>query len=224
MQRTLLELGFLPVAYVPAMVFHEVERLDVVRMARLLTPAAPIPDTLTARTREVAEVVLRGFHNREVLPRIAQAVREVPLFKGLADEQVHRLASACGVTTFEPEEVIFREGQPHPQLYVVLNGEAAITVADGPTPVGVVTTGECLGELALLAGAEHSATATARTHMEVAVLRYDDLVDLVRRRPDIGLLLYKNLATDVGKKLQRLDRLLGQRALEESVDQSSSRE
>ena len=38
MQRTLLEVGFLPVAYVPAMVFHDVERLDIVRMARLFEP------------------------------------------------------------------------------------------------------------------------------------------------------------------------------------------
>ena len=38
MQRTLVELGFLPVAYLPALVFHEVERLDVVKMVRLLDP------------------------------------------------------------------------------------------------------------------------------------------------------------------------------------------
>ena len=37
-QRTLLELGFLPVSYFPAKVFHEVERLDIVRMVRLLIP------------------------------------------------------------------------------------------------------------------------------------------------------------------------------------------
>ena len=35
MQRTLLELNFLSAAYVPAMVFHEVECLDIFRMFRL---------------------------------------------------------------------------------------------------------------------------------------------------------------------------------------------
>ena len=38
MQRTLVEIGFLPAAYVPALVFHEVERLDTIKMVRLLTP------------------------------------------------------------------------------------------------------------------------------------------------------------------------------------------
>ena len=35
MQRTLLELGFLPAAYIPAMSFHRVERIDGIRMVRL---------------------------------------------------------------------------------------------------------------------------------------------------------------------------------------------
>ena len=47
MQRTLIELGFLPVAYLPALVFHEVERLDVVKMVRLLTPPEVRTDGLT---------------------------------------------------------------------------------------------------------------------------------------------------------------------------------
>jgi hypothetical protein len=50
MQRTLLELGFLPAAYVPAMVFSEVERLDIVKMVRLLVPP-PLPAARAERAR-----------------------------------------------------------------------------------------------------------------------------------------------------------------------------
>ena len=38
MQRTFLEMGFLPCAYVPAMAFTDVERVDALKMARLATP------------------------------------------------------------------------------------------------------------------------------------------------------------------------------------------
>ena len=38
MQRTLIEMGFVPAAYVPAMAFHNVERIDVVRMMKLVCP------------------------------------------------------------------------------------------------------------------------------------------------------------------------------------------
>jgi hypothetical protein len=43
MQRTLIELGFLPVAYLPALVFHDVERLDVVSAKALGVAATPPP-------------------------------------------------------------------------------------------------------------------------------------------------------------------------------------
>src|ERR1019366_787121 len=109
MQRTLIELGFLPVAYLPALVFHEVERLDVIKMVRLLTPPHVRTDGLTPSCAAMAELVLRLFRNRTVLPRIAKAVHALPLFAGLSAEQIARLAGACGVTAFEPGEIVFRE-------------------------------------------------------------------------------------------------------------------
>src|SRR5262249_48895512 len=56
LQRTLLELGFLPAAYVPALVFHEVERLDVVKMVRLDSPPGRCPGVLGPRAQAVADV------------------------------------------------------------------------------------------------------------------------------------------------------------------------
>jgi CRP/FNR family transcriptional regulator len=153
----------------------------------------------------MAELVLRLFRNRTVLPRIAQAVHDLPLFAGLNDELVTRLAGVCGVTRFEPGEQVFREGEAGDRMYVVLQGEVAITVAGSAEDVGVVRGGECLGEMSLLSAAPHSATATARTPVEAAVLGHQDLAELIRLRPDIGLHIYRNLAAGLGDKLRRLD-------------------
>jgi GNAT superfamily N-acetyltransferase len=203
MQRTLLELNFLPAAYVPALVFHEVERLDVVKMVRLLVPPEVPTEALTPRVRAVADVVLRQFKGRSVLPRIAAAVHGLPLFRGLNAEQVGRLAGVCTASTFEAGEVIFRQGQPSQEMYVVLGGEVAIALDGSAAPVGVVRAGECLGELSLLSAAPHSATATARTRTELAALGHRDLAELIRLRPDIGLHIYKTLAVGMGEKLKR---------------------
>jgi CRP-like cAMP-binding protein len=53
--------------------------------------------------------------------------------------------------------------------------------------------------------APHSATATARTQVEAAVLSHHDLAEFIRLRPDIGFHIYKNLAVGMGDKLKRLD-------------------
>jgi hypothetical protein len=205
MQRTLLELGFLPVAYLPALVFHEVERLDVVKMASLASAAEVDTSGLTPRCRELAELVLRRFRSRSILPRVASVVLSLPLFKGLDAGQVARVAGAFNVSQFASGELVFREGQADNQLHIVLEGEVTIGVGGSAEPVGVVRCGECLGEMSLLTSPMHSASATARTPVETAVIEHKDLIELVRLRPDIGLILYRNLAVGVGEKLKRLN-------------------
>jgi hypothetical protein len=205
MQRTLLELGFLPVAYIPAFAFDEVDRLDVVKM--FLLPASPEVniEALAPRYRTLADLVLRRFRTRSVLPRVAAAVHRLPLFAGLIAEQVTRLAGVCGTASFEPGTTIFREGETDHRMHVVLQGAVEIAVADSNTSVGMVHDGECLGEISLLTGAPHSASATARTYVETAVLDHADLAELIRLRPDIGLHIYRNLAVGAGEKLKRMD-------------------
>lgn len=205
MQRTLLELGYLPVAYLPAMTFRRVERLDVVRMVRLLCPVEPGPMDLLPPTREMADLVLRTFTRRQVVPRIAAALKDVELLAGLTEEQGRRLASACGHATFEAGEEIFREGKPRAALYLVLDGEVAIRVTGRDRPVGRVRAGECLGEGVLLEDCRHTATAVALGPVEAGVLPRNELLELLRRRPDLGVLVYRNLARGLEEKLLRTD-------------------
>ena len=202
MQRTLVEIGFLPAAYVPALVFHEVERLDALKMVRLLTPLEADTAQLTPRAKIIADTVLRLFKSREVLPRIAEVAQAMPLFAGLNGEQIKRLAGVCTVSSFRPGEIIFREGGLSDRLYVVLDGKVDIGIERLGGLVGFVTSGECLGELSLLSTAPHSATATAQTSVETAVLERKDLAELIRLRPDIGMQIYKNLAIGLGRKTQ----------------------
>lgn len=205
MQRTLVEIGFLPAAYVPALVFHEVERLDVLKMVRLLAPLEVDTTQLSERATKIAEIVLRLFQSHDIAPRIAEAVRDLPLFRGLTREQVKRLASICAVCYFAPREIIFRERSASDRLYIVLDGEVDIAVGNLGDPVGFVGAGECLGDLALISAAPHSATATALTRVEAAVIERAALDELIRLRPDISVQIYRNLALGLGEKLKRAD-------------------
>src|SRR5262249_20538200 len=157
---------------------------------------------VSPKTREIADIVLRLFAGRSVLPRIARAVQSLDLFAGLDEEQVRRLAGVCRLAVFAPGQVIFQQDTPGGEMHILLEGEAAVARLGSSATVGVVNAGECLGELSLLTGADHSATATARTAVETAVLSRPELAELVRLRPDIGLLIYRNLAVGVGQKLR----------------------
>lgn len=205
MQRTLLELGYVPAAYVPALAFHQVERLDVVKMARLLIPLSSDPMCLVPPVEELADLILRGFKRQEMLPRIGELLDRINLFSGLTEEQVQRLAGACGHASFKVGQQIFAQESDCGETYIILDGEVAIEVDGCSHPVGIVGPGECLGEVALLTGNPHSATASAVRPVQAAVVERTALIELVRQRPDIGVVLYRNLARGLGEKLRRSD-------------------
>jgi CRP-like cAMP-binding protein len=134
---------------------------------------------------------------------MAQAIKEVPLFRGMNTEQATRLAGVCSVKTIRAGERLFAKHDPADRLYLVLQGQVVISGGPSPAIIGTIHTGETCGEVSLLSARAHSATATAQDHLEVAELLQRDLEELIRRRPDIGVIIYRNLAVGLGDKLLR---------------------
>lgn len=205
MQRTLYELGFLPTAYIPALAFHRVERLDILKMARLFVPFSRDGVELAPATEHIAELVLQRFEQGEVLPRLRRTVGSLELLDGLTEEQLGRFASACSLARFDAGEVLFDAGTPSDQIFVLLDGSVAVDRPDDQQLLGTVTAGEALGEIAVLTNTPHSARARAREGVVAGVLPRPILNELVRQRPDIGVTLFRNLARGLGGKLRRLD-------------------
>ena len=205
MQRTMLELGFLPVGYVPANVFHEVERLDAIKMSRLFVPCDMGELQFCDAARPVAEVVIQSFASKGVLPRLAATSRRAPLFAGLSDEQRQRLLGICEARNYQPSEPIFRQGERDGTMHLILIGEVEL-LGNGTRLIGRVSTGQCVGETSMLyppnSTPAHSVNAVARTSVETAAFSDRDFRELVRRRPDIGVVIYRNLAADISAKLK----------------------
>ncbi|MDX1577092.1 MAG: GNAT family N-acetyltransferase [Gemmatimonadota bacterium] len=203
MQRTLLEIGYRPACYLPAHAFHRVERRDVVKMWRLFEAPLPCPPDLPTRASELVDMVLASFRRQRAQPRIREAMERMRLFSGLTEDQAAWLGALIDYRRVDEGEELFRRGQPSDEMYLIVDGEVSIETE--AAVLGTVGPGECVGEVALLAGGGHSATAVARRELEAGVLTRVELIELVRRRPDIGVVLYRNLAAELGDKLRRTD-------------------
>ncbi len=204
MQRTLLDLGFSPAAYVPALAFHDVERLDLIRMVRLFIPLEEEAEFVSP-TKEVAELVMGSFRRNEVEPRVTEVLDQIELFEGLEDPDVLEIAALFHVEEYPAGTEIFNAGDPSNEMWIVLSGQVRIEVP-GFRRVGWVAAGECLGETALLTRTTHSAAAVAETPIQVASVEADALEAFVRRRPSTGVVIYRNLAVGLGSKLRRTGR------------------
>lgn len=203
MQRTLERLGFFPSAYCPAMVFEGVERLDVVRMAKLAAAHAREDLPLTGAAAAVRDVVERSLEDRRDGAVVTAAAGAAALFAGLPGGEVHHLARAGALRRFTAGEVLLRQGEPGDRMLVVAAGRLEARV--GGRAVGRIGPGETAGEMALVDEDPRSADVVALEDGLAAWFRRDELLRLMERRPRLGAAVMRNLASGLAGKLRRLD-------------------
>lgn len=90
------------------------------------------------------------------------------------------------VEEFEPGDVIFVEGDPSREVYVVKSGnvEVLTTRPDGvPEVIATLGPGEYFGEIALLGRAPRNATVRAASPLEVFVMSPNHFVSLYTAMP-----------------------------------------
>jgi CRP-like cAMP-binding protein len=100
-------------------------------------------------------------------------------------------------TPFKAGDIVFKEGEPGDQMYVVLEGEVDIVVND--KVVETVGVDNFLGEMALIEERPRSATAVAKTDCKLAAINQNRFKFLVQQTPYFALRLMQGMA----KRLRR---------------------
>lgn len=114
-------------------------------------------------------------------------------FPRLSEAQIEALAAHGYQRGTQPGEVLFREGDPSCDFFVVLAGKVAIVAGYGADErvISVHGPGRFLGELNLLTGETVFVTAVVREPGEVLVVPVERLRRLVTRDPVLGDLILR---------------------------------
>ena len=121
-----------------------------------------------------------------------EAVHQIPLFAGLAPEQVEEVATRFKERRFAAGETVIREGSGGAAFFLIDSGEAVVSVRGeerarfGP--------GDAFGELAMIDEGARSATVTAASDLVCWGLTYWDFRPLVEQNGAIGWNLLQTLA------------------------------
>jgi CRP/FNR family cyclic AMP-dependent transcriptional regulator len=139
-----------------------------------------------------------------------ESLRSCVLFAKADADAVRTVAQGMRRRRYRRNEVIFHQSDPGETLHIVAAGAVKITL---PSPEGeeaIIATlrrGDFFGELALLDGAPHSATATALEPTETLTLPRETLRGLMRRDEELRDALLGALAAEIRRLTAHVEEL-----------------
>ncbi|MBT8494356.1 MAG: cyclic nucleotide-binding domain-containing protein, partial [Deltaproteobacteria bacterium] len=145
---------------------------------------------------------------RLAIPETARIVSELPLFRGLGEDDLDELASITKEDVFESGAELMREGEEGDCAFVIARGAVQVVKGDGKDEeiLDVVGGGEIVGEMALLTGATRVATVRAATVVVVGRVSRDDLLRVVSERAGLRERVWQSFAAHNLDNFCRTDR------------------
>ncbi|HMA34727.1 MAG TPA: cyclic nucleotide-binding domain-containing protein [Chloroflexia bacterium] len=131
----------------------------------------------------------------------------VPVFSDLSPAQLARLSQLVAPRTFAEGAVIIREGETDAALYMIVQGQVAVTKR---TPTGAafelarLAAPEIVGDMALLDGQSRSATVTALEPTECLVLDRPAFLATLHAEPALAIAMLPTLSQRIRLLEQRL--------------------
>jgi hypothetical protein len=200
--KTAEQLGFVPVAYLPAFYGYNNSYSDLVKMVKLNMPYALDGMEITSHARALAEIIDRNFEDQKMGVAIINLLRTLPIFDGLGDGELRKIARLFTQKLFRAGEQLFKRGDSGDSAYVVMRGQIDIQLEENGKPIASLTSGKIFGELAVLDGAPRNAFAVAAQPSILLVVQRNALNELVHREPHLGMVVMRNIAMDLSNKLR----------------------
>jgi CRP/FNR family cyclic AMP-dependent transcriptional regulator len=107
-----------------------------------------------------------------------EAIRSVPLFAELSEDELAQVARLFKQRSFAPGETVAKEGSGGGAFYLIESGTANVSVAGRERPA--LGPGDYFGEIALIDEGARSATITATEPLSCYGLTYWDFRPLVQ--------------------------------------------
>ncbi|HEX2018913.1 MAG TPA: cyclic nucleotide-binding domain-containing protein [Aurantimonas sp.] len=143
-------------------------------------------------------------------------LRTVPIFAGIEPSRLKLIAFTSESVAYREGQVVCRQGQPGDAAFVLVEGEADVTVATeaGDYLVATLRPGDVVGEISILCDTPRTATVTARTGLTMLRVRKDSFLQLLKQFPEIAAEVMRGLAerlTNMNEELVRARNLAAAR-------------
>ena len=131
------------------------------------------------------------------------------MFQGLKPVQALEILKVCKPRGFSDRETLCKHGTRSTEMYVLLSGNLVVTAIDG-TPLTQLSPITIVGEMGLVTGSPRSANVMASQQVsvfEISKLKFDVLM---KKSPDIGFRIYRNIIHILSERLENNNHQLAQ--------------
>ena len=136
---------------------------------------------------------------------LAEELENVAFLRQFTPTHQRKIAGLARLKEYQPEDVIFAEGEHCPEVYLVLAGEVGLEIrvpSCGVIDVHHVEPGGLVGWSPLLGGGPMTATAICMSRCRVAAFHADEIAALADRDPLFGLEFFRALAAAIAERLR----------------------
>ena len=136
---------------------------------------------------------------------ILELLRESALFTSLDDSQRETVAKVCRPQTYQPGEVIFKEGEPGNRLFLIAEGEVRISrdiPGAGEEALAVLKRPACFGEMSVFDRSERSTDAIANGPCTLITIARPDLEMVLEFDPEMGFLILRAFVRQLSHRLR----------------------
>jgi CRP-like cAMP-binding protein len=144
---------------------------------------------------------------------IVELLGRVPVFSTLEHDDLEQIAGLAVPRTFEPGQIVFREGDASDTCYIVRSGRARAVRehADGRTiTLATFGSGDIFGELAMFEDERRSATVEAVQLTSVVAVLGPDMRRLMVEHPGIA----SRLVVALGRRLRETNERLAKQSFQ----------
>jgi len=162
------------------------------------------------------------FKKKKKEDDIFTILKQVPIFSDLTPKELTEVERIVHRRKYKKNETIIRAGDPGLGMYIIVKGSVEIVEEDEKAckrTLAKLSDGSFFGDMALLDEEPRSASAIALFDSDIIGIFRPDFLDLIYRKPKLGIKVLLALARVIGERLRHTNELLAK--IQEKKDRTN---
>lgn len=110
---------------------------------------------------------------------------------------IKKLVKVCSVRKFGPQAIVFKEGDPGAEMFIILSGSVRVLIAapnGNNVEIAILKAGDTFGEMSLFEGMYRSATIQALEETATVAVNESNFESVICQDPSLSLRIMKSLS------------------------------